>query len=245
MAGKGFFDEQKRRQQELIETRRKKQSGEVGDGVESAPVKLSFSERCENFWFYYKWHTIIALFLAITLIISVNQCAQREKYDSEFVLFSYNTFTAAEMDALEAEIERHYTDVNGDGEVNVQLIDCSYSERELSDQQSAKKQKLTAVLASHNDALIFIVDDKTFDFLEESHEGFFVNIGLSQKDGRAEPLSEEVYSAVNEALPEGFSLPKGLYLTRRIADETTLIGQSDGIEEKIAAADKAIKDIAG
>lgn len=240
-----FFEEQRKRQAELVEARRKKQSGEIADAETQAPAVLTFSEKWENFWYYYKWHTIIAVFLAVTLIIATAQCAEREKFDSEFVLFSYNTFTAAEMDAIEAGIEKHYPDLNGDGEVNVQLIDCSYSDKELSDQQSAKKQKLTAVLASHNDALVFIVDDESFKFLEESHKGFFVNIGLSQKEGRAEPLPESFYKAVNETLPEGFSLPKGLYLTRRIADETTLIGQSDGIEEKVAAADKAIKDIAG
>lgn len=246
MAGKGFFEEQRRRQQELIEARRKKQSGEVGDGSGTTPdVPQTFAEKWENFWYYHKWHAIIALFLAVTLIIATVQCAERESYDSEFVLFSYNTFTAAEMDAVEAELEKYYPDLNGDGEVNVQVIDCSYSDKELSDQQAAKKQKLTAVLASHNNALIFIVDDETFKFLEQSHEGFFVDTGLSQKEGRAEPLPQSFYSAVNEQLPEGFSLPEGLYLTRRIADETTLIGKSEGIEEKIAAADKTIKDIAG
>ena len=53
------------------------------------------------------------------------------------------------------EIIKTYTlavhgDINGDGEVNVQIIDCAYGNNELLDQQNAKRTKLTAVIASNS-----------------------------------------------------------------------------------------------
>ena len=244
MAG-NFLEQEKKRQRELREARMARQNPEAVKKETAEDKPLTFTERVENFWYYHKWAVIITAFLIVTFSVAVKQCADREKFDTEFVLFSYNTFTGAEMDAIEDEYEKYAEDLNGDGEVHVQLIDCSYSDKELSDQQNAKRDKLTAILASNKNALVFIVDDETFDFLENAYPGFFVNIGLSEKEGRAEPLPQKFYDAVNSKQPEGFTLPEGLYLVRRIADETTIIGRSKGIEEKIAAADKVINNIAG
>ncbi|MBE6619211.1 MAG: hypothetical protein E7626_05465 [Ruminococcaceae bacterium] len=41
----------------------------------------SFLKWIENFWYHYKWHTIIGLFFVILAIVLVVQLVQREKYD--------------------------------------------------------------------------------------------------------------------------------------------------------------------
>lgn len=49
--------------------------------------KGKFSAWLENFFYHYKWHTIVSLFLVITVIICSVQFCSRDKYDA-YVLYA-------------------------------------------------------------------------------------------------------------------------------------------------------------
>lgn len=258
MAKNNFLEEQRRRQKEMVEARKAKLDPTAA--VKAAPkeeITLTASQKLQNFWYYNKWFLLIGVFLIIMLTITISQCASRENFDYQIVLFSYDTYMPAETEVIKRELSEYGEDLNGDGEVKVQIIDCSYGKDETADSKGAKRQKLTALLASNDDALVFIVEEDSFKFLEEAYPGFFVDLGLDSKEGRAQALPKDFYDKVNnsdeynelnEILDDdekSFELPAGLMVARRIADESTIIGQSKGIEEKIAAADKFIEKIAG
>lgn len=63
-----------------------------------AEIKTKFTTWFENFWYHYKWHSIIALFLVFTIVICSVQMCQKESYDV-YVLYAGNH-----------EIERQSTD---------------------------------------------------------------------------------------------------------------------------------------
>jgi len=44
-------------------------------------TKQTFSQWFENFWYHYKWHSLIALFLAFTITVCSLQMCQKESYD--------------------------------------------------------------------------------------------------------------------------------------------------------------------
>lgn len=50
-------------------------------------IKLNtpFLKKAENFFYHYKWHTIVAVFLAIVLIVCTFQTCSKEEYDVEFM----------------------------------------------------------------------------------------------------------------------------------------------------------------
>ena len=258
MAKNNFLEEQRRRQKELVEARKAKLDPSAAAPVaEKEETVLTFEQKFQNFWYYNKWFVLIGIFLVIMLSITISQCATREKFDYQIVLYSYDTYMPAETEVLKRELAAFGEDLNGDGEVKVQIIDCSFGKDETADSKGAKRQKLTALLASNDDALIFIVEEESFKFLEDAYPGFFVDLELDSKEGRAQKLSQQFYNKVNtseeykelnEILEDDekrFELPQGLMVARRVADKNTLIGQSKDIEEKIAAADKFIEKIAG
>ncbi len=54
-------------------------SGEIPSG--DVKIKVPVSEKLSNFWYYYKWHTLVAVFAVIVAVVLVVQCCSREKYD--------------------------------------------------------------------------------------------------------------------------------------------------------------------
>lgn len=76
--------------------------------------KMSFVEKVENFWYHYKWQTIIAVFFAVTFAICFTQCAKNSEPDA-MIMYAGNYAVPDDYKstALEAVMEKDY---NGDGE---------------------------------------------------------------------------------------------------------------------------------
>lgn len=91
-------------------------------------IKMTPTQRIENFWYHYKWHTVVALFLIAVIIICSVQCGTKEKYD---IYISYAgsrevKMTAADGDKSEYEelltsLRAVAPDENGDGRTSVSL----------------------------------------------------------------------------------------------------------------------------
>ncbi len=243
MAGKDFLEEQRRRQRDLVATKTARQNpSAVPAAVVCEQPVLTPKDKLKNFWFYYKYHILAIVFLAFVLTIGISQCATKEKYDIEVVLFTYSTYTGGQIDALEEQLELYGEDTNGDGEVNVQVIDCSYNKDETADQQNAKRSKLTALIAADSNALLFITDEASFEYFDTLFEkDFFATLDLPDNDGKSALLSETFCKAVNDKSESGFLLPEGLRISRRVADENTAVGRADNIGNIISASDSLIK----
>ncbi len=246
MAGKDFLEEQRRRQRDLVAARAARQNPEavaVAPKEEQAPK--TFGERMQNFWFYNKFFVLAAIFLAVVLAIGIKQCAGREKFDTEVVLYTYHTYTPDQINAIEEELEKYGEDINGDGEVNYQIIDCAYDKTTIFDQRNAKGGKLTANITSNDKAIMYITDAETFAQLQERYASedieFFVDIGLPNDDGRSLILSQEFHNSVNAKSTAGLKLPEGLRISRRIAGKDITIGTA---EKQTASADRVLERMA-
>jgi len=44
-------------------------------------IRGTFAEKLDHFWFYYKWHTLIALFVAFVLIVCISQSCTKQEND--------------------------------------------------------------------------------------------------------------------------------------------------------------------
>lgn len=104
-------------------------------------------KKLENFWYHYKWVTIVAAFFAMLLIIGIVQMASREDYDTQ-VLYAGPAVTLANgsekaiNDAFRSLLK---DDINGDGKKN--LLFRSYAV--ISDEQLAEKQDEAAKDGDH------------------------------------------------------------------------------------------------
>ena len=76
--------------------------------MENAPdpgKQSRFLRALDNFWYHYKWHTLIALFFAVVLIVCLVQCVSREKTDLTVSFGGAATLSEAEQNALGAALE--------------------------------------------------------------------------------------------------------------------------------------------
>lgn len=81
------------------------------------------AEKLDNFWFYYKWHTIIALFVIFVLTVCIAQSCSKTEYDVNVLYAGPYAFSTSEINATIAELnEAMPKDYNGDGEKNTGFV---------------------------------------------------------------------------------------------------------------------------
>ena len=90
----------------------------------------SIAAKLDNFWYHYKWHTIITLFVVIVITVCAVQCAGNTDYDIQVLYAGNHHFarTASDggfSDYLEtvSSFSDLADDYNEDGEVNVSFLD--------------------------------------------------------------------------------------------------------------------------
>jgi len=91
-------------------------------------IETPFTKRLENYWYHYKWHTIVAVFLLVVFLVVGLQMCRKESYDT-YVLYAGDKEIS--RNSKDGEIPLYNTvlsslgksaeDYNGDGEVVVSL----------------------------------------------------------------------------------------------------------------------------
>lgn len=203
--------------------------------------KSNFIKFWENFWYHYKWHTIISLFLVITVGVSVTQCAMQPNYDQSAVLYCDQIVMDNTALALEQYITNHATDFNGDGEAMVEIYNVSYDEDGTSPQNPAyaNSQKLMTVVSSA-DYVLYIVDEHGYLRLtqEDNMQLFETYDFLPDKDHTAWNWKG---SPLQQTLKDS-KLPENLYFCIRKVTGTAAQGdeQAHKRAEHAAAIIKAL-----
>ena len=91
----------------------------------------------DNFWYHYKWHVIIILFVAVFLFVAIGQMVKKEKVDVYIMYAGPTAFMAGEIYDIQDTFEEILPDLNGDGEKSVQFIDITV----LTDSQIEENRK--------------------------------------------------------------------------------------------------------
>lgn len=222
-----IIEEQRRAREEFLKLK-KMQSGEMETGPKPSEVAIvpkTLPEKLKNIWFHDKWFIIGGLFLTIAIAVMVAQCATREKYDLEVVVFSYDIVADANNEPIAEYLEQYCEDIDGNGEVNIQIVNCSYNKNSNDRQyQMTMSQKLTAVIAADANALLFITDAESYDYLNGLSEG------NALFDGDPVALGEDFYEKCTLEDNVLSNLPEGLQISCR------------NIEGKTISSDEKIKD---
>ena len=203
----------------------------------------------ENFWYHYKYHTIAILVVIVTLAVSISQCVAKPDYDYKIVVATRSmTLSTIQIDAIRKELVQYGKDVNGDGEVNLVLVDCTL-DGNTSDYQSllAKQQKLQALLMTDAEAMLFLVDNSCLKWIDNLNEKsrFIADTGLPHNDGRGFNVSD-THIIKNPAktvnAETNLMWPPDLSISRRRVEGTAL-EDAEGAEEFKNNADEFIQRI--
>ncbi len=232
-----ILEEQRRARQEFLELK-KMQSGEMEappKPSEVAIVPKTPKEKWDNFWFQYKWYVVAITAVTVVLAVLITQCATRTKYDMEVVYFTYTAALDEQTNAVAKYIAGYAEDVNGDGEINIQVVNCSFNGKSGDTQyRYTMMTKLQAMIAGDQNAMLFITDEDSYKYLSDlsNGEGLF--------DGEPFMLGEEFYKAT-ETDSYG-KLPEGLRIAcRRVSD--TVLESKKGSADAYTNAEKTLEAI--
>ena len=125
-----------------------------------------------NFWYHYKFRTILCLFLAVVVGVSIFEIATREKYDLTVYLYLSQGISDDVERSREETIEQIYKE-NGE-EKNVQVINFSYDPYSNNgDSKMSYASALTGEIQMKKNFL-FITDSYRFEELNENDS--FINL---------------------------------------------------------------------
>ena len=228
------LSQQRKSREEFLRLKRM-QSGETPAPPpmsSEAVLPKTLGEKIKSYWYYYRWIVIGALLISAVIAISVAQCATRTKYDYNVVLLTREYVGDADAAKIAEYFEQYTEDINGDGEIHVQVCNCSYDEAGNITVAQAKMQKFAAMLQSDDSSPLFILDKKSEDHLAE----VFPDSKLF--DGSV-LLNEAFYEFcdVDDIIP----LPRNLKLLKRYTTKETL-EENEQFAKAMEIADKIIAE---
>ena len=171
----------------------------------------------ENYWYHHKWATIIVTFLVAVFVFTFIQFATRKQPDY-IIMTAFDRFVPSEVtDVIASEFASYGEDINGDGEVIVEIYDVSTGSN--SDTQQSNRIKMMCEL-QNGEVMLFIVDDTYFDTLSDL-KVFETDPDLfTDKDSRAINLRDtKLTERINEVYP-GY-IGSDYYIAKRVVGGTS------------------------
>ena len=175
--------------------------------AEKKEEELAHTQRgkWENFWYYHKWHVLIAVIAVIVVAASVYSSLQTVKPDYTVGLISATAYPSDMTDELGKEMAKYGADLNHDGKVVVQVnmyqianqaaasaADSSGLSEGTAAQQvdpqiaAAYQVKLAGDISAGN-SMIFLTDEESFLHQEKTGDHLFAYTdGSTPKESAAD-----------------------------------------------------------
>ncbi len=209
-----IMEEQRRAREEFLKLK-KMQQGEIKPEAKPSEMAVepkTFKEKLQNYWYHFKFQTILAAFLIILVAVLTVQCANREKYDFSVMYFVYTPALDSQLDKVEEYFEAKAKDLNGDGKVNVNVLNCSVSPDSTDmNYRNTVFTKIQATIVAERSTVLFIIDDSSKEYFDSVFEqSLFIEEPLA--------LGKEFSKAT---ATDGVELPENLMLGLRAINGTT------------------------
>lgn len=204
-------------QQEFLKLK-KMQKGELDAGPKPSEVAapLTFSQKLKNIWYHDKWAIAIVAALMVCIAIFTAQCVTKTKFDATVVVFTYSITGDQNCEKMGEYLKPLCKDINNDGEVNINVINCSLEESQgNSNANYTTRMKASTIIANEASALLFITDDESYKYLS----GLPKEIELFE--GEPIKFQEDFYEFCKEA-DNLFTTPENLQISCRTIEGTTI-----------------------
>lgn len=157
-------------------------------------------DKWNNFWFYHKTHVIVAAIAALFVAYMVYDMVTKVHPDYNVAILTSKTIPSDLSDQLGDEIEKYGEDLNGDGEVVVQMNVFEIAQGEAANTMDPNMQMAGIVKfqgdVQTGDSYIYLTDDDSF-VAYGTEEGMFTYLDGSQPEEGAKdyenmrlPMSE-------------------------------------------------------
>ena len=95
---------------------------------ENTNIKMTPKQWIENFWYHYKWHTVVGVFAVLVVVMLTVQMCTKQDYDAHIMYAgNYNISTLSqdgdlpEYKKITSALSAVCPDSNGDGKIDVNL----------------------------------------------------------------------------------------------------------------------------
>lgn len=246
---------------------------EKQEKYESGEIKIDspLMKKIENFWYHYKWHSLIALFFVLTAVICSVQMCTREEYDV-YILYAGPDdvqMTAdeglSEYRVLYSSLKCAVTDNDENGEItpNLQTLFVP-SEAEIEEinqinkEQNTGQEVQTQVVMQNTEQLdgLMTISEYYLCFLSEANylayrgksDNFFVS--LAPYVGNADVTYYEgatnavyLHSTDFGNLPGLRDLDEGTLICLRSVSEVAKRADRKGSKKQFERAEQTLKNI--
>ena len=163
---------------------------------------LSKKDKWTNFWYYYRTHVIVGIFVIFLIGYTAVECAKRVNYDLTISYYSTTPISQEGTGKLTEELVKIVDDINYNGQVDVYIAPCFANLNEQNEQTQAVLMKLQAELAG-GDSMGYIVDETYYNMLNKGYEECFEEFILiseipSIREMLGIPEDTKVYWAVKK-----------------------------------------------
>lgn len=194
-------------------------------------------KKIENFFYYYKFHVLIGAFILFFVIIFIRDMVTKIDYDYSIAFLGDYSMTEEDSQALQVWFEEHGEDLNGDGQVHVQISDYSCPDEEddgFDPQVFAAMQTRFIVDVQEGTSMIFFMNEENYE--EYKDQGVF-------------PENEEDYVSIQECQgykdagsPQSASEYK---VALRIIDGESGLSEKEEIQDYYSANEKLLQAFIG
>lgn len=204
--------------------------------------KKSFKSKLENFWYYYKWHTLAALVVLLAVGVGLSQCIGRVDIDVVVYYLSADPISYAEDKTnLKKALEPYVRDYTGDGQVRIEIENYFIGENHDADMVKDNLRNFSNMYTAGS-VMLIMVDDAGLKQMTEV--GYFGDIS----DLTDKPLLYDgtVWNAEGSAFKNSESLKywtTPMYWGVRVFNEKSLISISKTKGEEYEFAREVLSNI--
>ena len=230
-----------------MDERNEKNEGEIR-------INSPLIEKLENFWYHYKWHSIVAIFLVIAITVLSVQMCQKTEYDAYVLYAGTHEISHKSPDGeppyyvATGSLKRVVEDFDDNGTVNVSLLNLfvlndAEIEEALSgtDGKEINESLILEDSETLKNALLFgeyyvcLLSERLFLEYDDLYEGaLFVEVADYVGDAECETASSRgIYLRSLEyySMPEICNLPDDTVVClRKLSEVSTLFGKADNEE---------------
>nr|WP_297874205.1 hypothetical protein [uncultured Blautia sp.] len=193
-------------------------------------------KKWDNFWYYYKYHVLAGAFVLICIIIFVKDMLAKVDYD--YCVSVIGNYAMPEEDtlALQTWFEEHAEDINGDGEIHVQVADYYLppeGETGYDPQVYAASQTKLMVDLQEGTSMIYFLDKENYEKLQEM-EAF--------------PEQEETVEVKDCSGFQEIGSPaylKDMIVTMRLMYDDSKLGKDEEIRDYYDSSESLMKQFVG
>ena len=132
-------------------------------------MKEETRKKIDNFWYYYKIHVLVVVFILFVASAFIKDIVTKVDYDYSVAFVTEEMMTNEEISSIQSVFEREAEDLNGDGEIHVEVQNYTIPQGDSADPQlvAAGQTKLTVDI-QEGPSMIFFLSPGCYESYKDS-----------------------------------------------------------------------------